>query len=95
MRKVGTRKKELATVPVVIVNARNCYNAFSPVVDGCAVTSKTIDQALAKIREALEFHLEGEHLVKHRRPMSTRRSLRMAFKDYGTEAVYASISIPA
>jgi predicted RNase H-like HicB family nuclease len=95
MRRTYKKKKEAVTIPVVVLKTRNCYNAFSPMVDGCAVTAVTIDQALAKIREALEFHLEGERLVKHRRPIATSRALKMAFEDYGTEAVYASIRVSA
>lgn len=88
-------KKQPATIPVVVLKTRNCYNAFSPQVDGCVVTAKTIDSALGKIREALEFHFEGEHLVKHKRSPSTRKALGMAFANYGTDAVYASILVSA
>lgn len=88
-------KMAAATIPVVVLKTRNCYNAFSPLVDGCAVTAKTIDSALSQMKEALEFHFEGERLVKHKRMPSARRSLRMAFEDYGTDAVYAAIRVPA
>lgn len=88
-------KKEMTMLPVVVLKTRNCYNAFSPTVDGCAVTAPTIDKALTKIQEALEFHLEGERLVKHRRRMATRKALKMAFEDYGTDAVYASVRVSA
>lgn len=92
---MGRQTKQSRAIPVVVLKTRNCYNAFSPVVDGCAVTAKTIDEALTRIREALEFHLEGERLVKHRRSTATRKALKMAFEDYGTEAVYASVRVPA
>lgn len=85
---------QVCSIPVVVLKTRNCYNAFSPQVDGCALTAKTIDGALRKMREALEFHFEGERLVKHYR-RSVRKVLAEAFADYGTDAVYASLRISA
>jgi predicted RNase H-like HicB family nuclease len=85
-------KKRLTAIPVVILKTESGYNAFSPVVDGCVATARTVDGALKRIKEALEFHLVGERLVKNRRKRACA-VLRDAFDDYGTDAVYASIDI--
>ena len=43
---------------VVIEKAPNNYCAYAPDVLGCISTSKTRDEMLAMMREALEFHIE-------------------------------------
>ena len=35
------------------------FSAFSPDVPGCATTGKTREEVERRMREALEFHLEG------------------------------------
>jgi predicted RNase H-like HicB family nuclease len=87
------KRKRLA-VPVVILKTETGYNAFSPVVDGCVVTAKTVDGALKRIKEALAFHLEGEMLVRKRRK-TAQATLRESFDDYGTDALYASVEVGA
>ena len=44
---------------VVIENAGENYSAYVPDVPGCIATGQTADDALANLREALDFHLEG------------------------------------
>jgi predicted RNase H-like HicB family nuclease len=87
-------KKKTVSVPVIVLKTRTGYNAFSPVVDGCVATAKTVDAALKQIKEALEFHLEGELLVKSRK-RTAHAVLKDSFADYGTDAVYASVLVPA
>ena len=86
-------KRKTVTVPVVLLKTSTGYNAFSPAVDGCVATAKTVDAALKQIKEALEFHLEGELLVKSRK-RKAHAVLRDSFADYGTDAVYASVLVP-
>jgi len=86
------KKKQGTPIPVVILKTESGYNAFSPAVDGCVATARTVDGALKRIKEALEFHFEGERLVKNRRKRACA-VLRDAFEDYGTDAVYASIDV--
>jgi predicted RNase H-like HicB family nuclease len=43
---------------VVIEKAENNYGAYSPDVLGCIATAKTVEETLALLKEALEFHLE-------------------------------------
>ena len=80
-------KKKVISVPVVVLRTRTGYSAFSPLVDGCVTTAKTVDAALRQIKETLELHLEGERLVKNRKKTPT--VLKHAFAEYGTDAVYA------
>lgn len=86
-------KKNAISVPVVLLKTKTGYNAFSPAVDGCVVTAKTIDAALKRMKESLEFHLEGELLVKSRKKKA-HTVLKDSFAEYGTDAVYASVLVP-
>jgi hypothetical protein len=45
--------------------------------------------ARKRIEEALEFHLEGERLLKHHRS----KTVKGTFADYGAHAVYASVDV--
>ena len=85
-------KRTTLAIPVVILKTETGYNAFSPVVDGCVATAKSVDGALKRIREALEFHLEGELLVRKRRK-TVEATLRETFDNYGTDALYASVEV--
>ena len=83
-----------AAIPVVILKTKTGYNAFSPAVDGCVATAKTVDGALKRIKEALAFHLEGAMLVR-KRGKTAQAALRESFEDYGTDALYASVEVGA
>ena len=85
--------KKVISIAVVVLKTRTGYNAFSPAVDGCVVSDKTIDKTLRRMREALEFHFEGLHLLKQHRTKTTEKILKDSFKDYGEDAVYASLQI--
>jgi predicted RNA binding protein YcfA (HicA-like mRNA interferase family)/predicted RNase H-like HicB family nuclease len=91
-RRNGHMKRKVIAIPVVVLKTKSGYNAFSPAVDGCVTTAKTVDAALRQIKETLEFHLEGQLLVKSRK--KARTVLKESFADYGTDAVYASLLIP-
>lgn len=45
---------------VVINKAGNNYGAYSPDVPGCISTGKTIEKTIKNMKEALDFHLDGE-----------------------------------
>jgi predicted RNase H-like HicB family nuclease len=87
-------KKSNLTLAVVILKTPTGYNAFSPEIDGCIASAKSVDRVLEQYREAVQFHLEGEQLVKSRRRKS-HVVLKDAFDDYGTDALYASINVAA
>ena len=44
---------------VIIAKGKRNYSACSPDVLGCATTGKTREEVERRMREALEFHLEG------------------------------------
>ena len=44
---------------VVIERADSNYSAYVPDLQGCVATGSTIKDVERKIREAIEFHLEG------------------------------------
>ena len=44
---------------VVIERGKRNYGAHVPDVPGCVAVGDTVQEALANIREALEFHFEG------------------------------------
>jgi predicted RNase H-like HicB family nuclease len=85
-------KKKKVSVPNVILKSKTGYNAFSPLVDGCIAAAKTVDAAITSIKEALEFYLGGEMLVNRRR-RNVHAVLTDALGDYGTDALYATISV--
>jgi len=87
-------KKTPLLIPVVILKTKNCYNAFSPVIDGCVATNKSVDAVLKDIKEAIEFHLEGETLVKGKK-FKVTKVLKEAFEEYDTDALYASVKVSA
>lgn len=44
---------------VVIARSPNNYAAYVPDLPGCVSTGATEDEVVRRIREAIEFHLEG------------------------------------
>ena len=88
-------KKQLISIPIVILKTKTGYSAFSPLIEGCAATDKTIDKTLKRMKYALAFHLEGLSLLKKFKTGKSERILRKSINDYGTEAVYATIRVAA
>ena len=88
-------KKKFFLIPVIILPTRTGYSAFSPAVDGCVATDKTIDRTLTRMRDALEFHLEGLQLVKAMKSLPSEKVLRKSFDNYGTDAFYATLKVAA
>lgn len=43
----------------IVEKGENNYSAFSPDVSGCAATGRTVEETLANMKDALEFHLKG------------------------------------
>jgi predicted RNase H-like HicB family nuclease len=44
---------------IVIEKADGNYSAYVPDLPGCVATGVTIEEVESRIREAIEFHLEG------------------------------------
>ncbi|MGH9352146.1 MAG: type II toxin-antitoxin system HicB family antitoxin [Terriglobia bacterium] len=47
---------------VVIERTENGYSAYSPDLDGCSSTGRTVEDAERNMREAIQFHLDGMRL---------------------------------
>lgn len=44
---------------VAIEKAEGNYSAYVPDLPGCIATGTTVEEAESRIREAIEFHIEG------------------------------------
>jgi predicted RNase H-like HicB family nuclease len=44
---------------IVIEKAETNYGAYAPDLPGCVATGKTVEETVRRMREAIEFHLEG------------------------------------
>jgi predicted RNase H-like HicB family nuclease len=49
----------METYLIVIGKTATGYSAHSPEVLGCAAVGKTVEEVVANMRKALEFHFEG------------------------------------
>lgn len=58
---------------VVVEKGEHNSSAYSPDVPGCIATGRTIEETLARIRDALEFHLAG--MAEHGESIPEPRSL--------------------
>lgn len=45
--------------PVIIEKIENNYSAFSPDLPGCVSTGATIKETLKRMRDTIQFHIEG------------------------------------
>jgi len=44
---------------IVVEKTKNNYSAYVPDLPGCVATGQTVKETENKIREAIEFHIEG------------------------------------
>ena len=51
--------KKVLKYPIIIEKAENNYSAYSPDLPGCVSTGATIKETLKRMRDAIQFHLEG------------------------------------
>lgn len=51
--------KKVFKYPVIIEKAESNYSAYSPDLPGCVSTGTTLKETLSRMREAIQFHLEG------------------------------------
>ena len=49
----------MGTYMVIIGRTSTGYSAHCPDVPGCATVGKTVDETVANMKQALEFHFEG------------------------------------
>jgi len=52
-------KRKMLKYPVIIEKCDNNYSAFSPDLPGCIATGKTEEETLNRMKEAINFHIEG------------------------------------
>ena len=55
---------------IVIEKTKTGFSAYSPDVDGCIATGKTKQEVEKRMREAMEFHLQGMLLDNQKIPRS-------------------------
>ncbi len=51
--------KKVFKYPVIIEKANGNYSAYSPDLPGCVSTGATIEETLSRMRDAIQFHVEG------------------------------------
>ncbi|GBE54760.1 hypothetical protein BMS3Bbin15_00921 [archaeon BMS3Bbin15] len=44
---------------VIVEKTENNYSAYSPDLPGCIATGKTVEGTIKRMKEAIEFHIEG------------------------------------
>lgn len=44
---------------VIVEEGENSFGAYAPDLPGCAAVGETREEVLQRIREAIEFHIEG------------------------------------
>ncbi len=45
--------------PVIIEKADGNYSAFNPDLPGCVATGQTVKETILRMRDAIQFHIEG------------------------------------
>jgi predicted RNase H-like HicB family nuclease len=48
--------------PIIIETTTTGFSAYAPTLPGCIATGKTLKQVRQRMREAIEFHIEGLRL---------------------------------
>ncbi|MBC8273883.1 MAG: type II toxin-antitoxin system HicB family antitoxin [Chloroflexi bacterium] len=44
---------------IIVEKARDNYSAYCPDLPGCIATGATLEEAAERMKEAIEFHIEG------------------------------------
>jgi predicted RNase H-like HicB family nuclease len=52
-------EKKVIRYPVIIEKAQGNFSAYSPDLPGCVATGSTADETLIRMKEAIQFHIEG------------------------------------
>lgn len=64
---------------VIIERAGNNFSAFCPDLPGCVATGRTKRKAESRMKEAIEFHLEGLKKTASKLPGIPRQPLTSCF----------------
>jgi predicted RNase H-like HicB family nuclease len=62
---------------VILEKGENNWSAYVPDLPGCIATGKTRDETLQRMREAIQFHIEGMRLNGEPVPEPTTESDRV------------------
>jgi predicted RNase H-like HicB family nuclease len=60
---------------VILEETQTGYSSYAPDLPGCAATGKTIDELRERMREAVEFHVEGLRLEGMQVPPPSSKAL--------------------
>ncbi|NOZ77555.1 MAG: type II toxin-antitoxin system HicB family antitoxin [Euryarchaeota archaeon] len=65
---------------IIVEKADNNYSAYCPDLPGCIATGATVEETVARMKEAIEFHLEGmkEEGLSVPKPTTVVRSIEVA-----------------
>ena len=78
---------------VIVEKGENNYAAFSPDVEGCVATGATVEETLAEMREALQFHFEG--LTEIPQPKGLRYYLDSGELLHEDESLFTELEVHA
>lgn len=73
MPKIEPIGRALEKYLIVIGKSEHNYGAYSPDVPGCVATGPTVEDTIARMKEALEVHLEG--LAEDGEPLPSPKGL--------------------
>ncbi len=65
---------------VILEKTGSGYSAYLPSLPGCVSTGKTVTHIKERIKESVEFHLNGMNLVGQTIPDSFREEYELVFK---------------
>lgn len=51
--------RKLIKYVIIVEKAGANYSAHAPDLPGCVATGKTVEETVSRIKEVIEFHLEG------------------------------------
>lgn len=55
-------RKEVKKYLIVVEKTESGYSAYSPDLDGCISTGRSVEEIEDNMREAIQFHLDGMRL---------------------------------
>ncbi len=65
---------------IIIEKANDNYSAYCPDLPGCIATGSTVDETIERMKEAIEFHIEGlkKEGLEIPRPLTRAASIEVA-----------------
>lgn len=69
---------------IVIENTATGFSAYAPDLPGCIATGRTLDEVRSRMRDAVEFHIEGLKLEGYPVPQPTSKAVFFDLGESGT-----------